>query len=390
MAISPSWSGTNSSGLFTATTAGTFTVTASQNGVSRSASVTVKNVNTGISVPGIIEAENYTNMNGIQTENCSEGGQNVGWIDANDWMDYTVNVTSAGAYNVRFRVAAGGTASKTVQLQASNTSATATFNATGGWQVWTNATTTINLNAGSQNLRVYASSAGFNLNYIELTKIANPNPFTLKVEAENYVQMSSIQTENTTDIGGGQNVGYIDAGDWMSYNVTIPSSGIYTIEYRVASQNGGGQIRLEQFGGSPVLGTIAVTSTSGWQTWTTLSHTVQLWAGSQSIAIAAASGGFNINWFNITSGTLKSGVVNAVETLSNHSVKIYPNPVVHEITIKVADENPNLQVGIYSIAGNLVSTHVLKERITTLPVGHLTKGMYLVSINNKVYKIIKQ
>ena len=390
MAISPSWSGTSSSGLFTATTAGTFTVTASQSGISRSASVTVNNVNTGIAIPGIIQAVNYTKMSGIQTENCSEGGQNVGWIDTGDWMDYTVNVTSAGAYNVRFRVAAGGAASKTVQLQASNTSATATFKATGGWQVWTNATTTINLNAGSQNLRVYASSAGFNINYIELTKIANSNPFSLKVEAENSVQMSGIQTENTTDIGGGQNVGYIDAGDWMSYNVTIPSSGIYTIEYRVASQNGGGQIRLEQFGGSPVLGTIAVTSTSGWQNWTTLSHTVQLSAGSQSIAIAAASGGFNINWFNITSGTLKSGAVNAVETLSNHSIKIYPNPAVHEITIEVADENPNLQVGIYSIAGNLVSTHVLKERITTLPIEHLTKGMYLVSISNKVYKIIKQ
>src|SRR5690606_8717617 len=33
-----------------------------------------------------IEAENYTAMLGVQKENSSEGGQSIGYIDANDWM----------------------------------------------------------------------------------------------------------------------------------------------------------------------------------------------------------------------------------------------------------------------------------------------------------------
>jgi beta-glucanase (GH16 family) len=65
------------------------------------------------------------------------------------------------------------------------------------------------------------------------------------IQAESYCTMSGIQTEACTDAGGGQNVGYIDANDWMGYRVNVPSAGSYTIQYRVASQNGGGSIRFE-------------------------------------------------------------------------------------------------------------------------------------------------
>ena len=47
--------------------------------------------------------------------------------------------------------------------------------------------------------------------------------------------MQGVQTEVTSNAGGGKNVGYIDTGDWMSYPaVTIPSTGVYQVEYRVA------------------------------------------------------------------------------------------------------------------------------------------------------------
>jgi endoglucanase len=119
------------------------------------------------------------------------------------------------------------------------------------------------------------------------------------IQAESWCQMSGVQTENTSDAGGGQNVGWIDTGDWMSYRINVPSSGAYKVQYRVASLSGGGSIRLEQQGGSPVYGTITVPSTGGWQTWTTISHNVQLTAGTINLAIAAGSGGFNLNWVSI-------------------------------------------------------------------------------------------
>jgi endoglucanase len=122
------------------------------------------------------------------------------------------------------------------------------------------------------------------------------------IQAESYSQQSGIQTQNTSDAGGGLNVGWIDYGDWLSYAntpVDIPVSGTYRIEYRVASLNGGGGLRFEEAGGSPVHGQLAVPSTGGWQNWTTISHTVYLPAGTHRFGINAISGGWNINWFRI-------------------------------------------------------------------------------------------
>ena len=132
------------------------------------------------------------------------------------------------------------------------------------------------------------------------------------IQAESYCQMSGVQLETTTDTGGGQNVGYIDANDWMGYRVSIPSTGNYTVQYRVASQSGGGSIRLERLGGGATYGTISVSSTGGWQSWTTISHNVSLTAGNQDIAIVAVAGGFNINWFKITAVSNPSAPIGQV------------------------------------------------------------------------------
>jgi endoglucanase len=122
------------------------------------------------------------------------------------------------------------------------------------------------------------------------------------IQAESFSQMSGIQTQATTDTGGGLNVGWIDANDWFSYlnsPVSIPATGTYRIEYRVASLNGGGGLRLEEAGGTPVYGQLPIPSTGGWQNWTTVSHSVNLSAGTHRFGINAISGGWNLNWFRI-------------------------------------------------------------------------------------------
>ncbi len=123
----------------------------------------------------------------------------------------------------------------------------------------------------------------------------------LQIEAENYSYMGGIQTENTTDTGGGLNVGYVDTGDWMAYHdVNIPTSGQYLVEFRVASIHSGTVIQLEQAGGGVVYGSASVPVTGGWQQWTTVSFTTNLNAGSQNFGIAAPVGGWNLNWIKFT------------------------------------------------------------------------------------------
>uniref|UniRef100_A0A4Y8PSU6 beta-glucosidase n=2 Tax=Paenibacillus athensensis TaxID=1967502 RepID=A0A4Y8PSU6_9BACL len=122
--------------------------------------------------PGKIEAENYTAMSGVQAEACSEGGQDVGYIEAGDWMDYTVNVQTAGTYTVDFRVSSPYSGTQ-LQLQKSGTAlATVTLPNTGGWQTWQTVSASVNLAAGSQTLRVYAVSNGWNFNWMNFTSVA--------------------------------------------------------------------------------------------------------------------------------------------------------------------------------------------------------------------------
>jgi len=121
------------------------------------------------------------------------------------------------------------------------------------------------------------------------------------IQGESFDAMYGVQTEATTDAGGGLNVGYLDAGDWLSYpSVDIPTSGTYTVEYRVASLNGGGNLALEEAGGSIAYGSVSIPATGGWQNWVTVKHTVQLSAGKRKFGIAIRNGGWNLNWFRVT------------------------------------------------------------------------------------------
>jgi len=118
------------------------------------------------------------------------------------------------------------------------------------------------------------------------------------LQAEAFVNMAGVQTEACTE--GGSNVGWIDAGDWMVWDVNLPSAGTYKVEYRVASPNATGVIQLEKAGGSPVYGKVTVPNTGGWQNWQTVSHSVSLPAGQQQLAIAVPTGGYNVNWIKLS------------------------------------------------------------------------------------------
>ena len=140
------------------------------------------------------------------------------------------------------------------------------------------------------------------------------------IQAENYIEMDGVEKEVTTDDGGGENVGYIDPSDWMKYSVNIPDTGSYTVTYRVASLTGG-SFQFEKAGGTVVYGVIDVPATGGWQNWQTISHTVNLTAGQQEVALASLSGAWNINWFEITANndpdSDNDGVIDSLDNCPN-------------------------------------------------------------------------
>ncbi len=261
-----------------------------------------------VQVPATVQAEAYCGMLGIKLESTSDegGGQNVGYIDSGDWLNYTIDVPAAGTYKVSYRVASavGGGVLQLEQAGGASSFGSVNIASTGGWQYWVTVSHNVNFAAGKQSIAIAAKSGGFNINWmkIESTGPVDPtNPASIIVQGEDYIANNGVKNETTSDTGGGSNVGYIDAGDWMSYSsVSIPISGIYTVEYRVASMNGGGSLIFEEAGGTPAYNSINIPSTGGWQNWTTIKHTLNLSAGAHRFGIKVNNGGWNLNWFKIT------------------------------------------------------------------------------------------
>jgi len=146
-------------------------------------------------VPGRIEAENFDNgdegeayydsddsnsggeyrsSSGVDIEICYEEGvavgYNVGWINAGEWIEYTVNVAKDSMYIFEFRVAsesAGGTFH--FEVDGDNLTGSVQFEATGGWQIWiTVSAEDIPLTKGEHILRFYAETSNFNINYVDI------------------------------------------------------------------------------------------------------------------------------------------------------------------------------------------------------------------------------
>lgn len=123
-------------------------------------------------LPGKIEAENFIAMNGIETGSTQDtgGGLVVGYVDPGDWMDYKVNVQSAGNYTFQFRATSAVNSGRFELRSGQNVLAHITVPNTGGWENWQNLSTNVYLPAGEQTLRIYATGGGFNLNWFQATK----------------------------------------------------------------------------------------------------------------------------------------------------------------------------------------------------------------------------
>ena len=103
---------------------------------------------------------------GVDIESCSEGGYDVGWTGAGEWLKYTVNVATAGVYTASFRVASGASGGS-FHLQdggGNNLTGSVAVPGTGGWQNWATVTANLTLPAGVQTLELYEDTGGYNLN----------------------------------------------------------------------------------------------------------------------------------------------------------------------------------------------------------------------------------
>jgi beta-glucosidase len=151
------------------------------------------------SVPGTIQAEDYNpggagvgyndsdpGNNGPSTYRNDDvdieygtgaaNGNNVGWIENGEWLQYTVNVATSATYQVRYRVASLQGGPFTIRMLVDGQPADlVSFNGTGDWYNWINviSPTPFLLSSGTHALRLEFLSREFNLDEFEFT-LAGP------------------------------------------------------------------------------------------------------------------------------------------------------------------------------------------------------------------------
>jgi len=124
---------------------------------------------------------------------------------------------------------------------------------------------------------------------------------TLQAEAASGNQ--GIQPQDTEDEGGGQNVGWIAAGDSLWFDdIEFGEVPATKLDVRVATdvEDGRMDIRLDNPAADPI-GTLRVTRTGGWQSWRTDEVTITPVTGVHRVYFTfdrEDDGEFlNINWF---------------------------------------------------------------------------------------------
>jgi hypothetical protein len=260
----------------------------------------------------------------IELSNDSTNDYSVGYTQAGEWLEYTVDVTS-GTYDVDIRVA---TVLDDRQLRLSldgETLATVDVPNTGGWYSWK----TVSLSNvefptdGEQVLRVEFPTTGVNLNWITVEGQSpyfdTARPIPGRIQAQNFDQGGQgvayydasednkggeyrpderVDIELSNDSTNDYSVGYTQAGEWLEYTVDV-TSGTYDLNARVATTLDNRQLDVSLGGQS--LGTVEVSNTGGWYTWETVTiPDVEVTTdGLDRLRLEFARSGLNVNWIEL-------------------------------------------------------------------------------------------
>ena len=420
----------------------------------------------------------------------NSNGYCVGWVDTDDWMQYTVDIAQDSVYTIKVRQGANGATGGNFYFEADGVKLTPNYYAsnTGSWSILADKVIpNVILSSEDKTLRFVANSGGFNVasfefiptgsttaldaeyvssntySYTEIevktnkpldtTQLGNfasyfvtingnqasvvniapsPNnvrnfiltlnqnmtfldemkvsysgttlkakdgtsvdPFTQelventlptvhvipgKIEAEAYSSMDGISLENTSDVGGGQNIGYLDGGDYLLYDIKVLNNATYSIDYRHASQSNG-KIQFELYDTSGTylsnMPEVTLPLTGGWQTWTTTSGNAGvLTQGDYILKLNVIQAPVNINWFEFIQG------IGLDEELVSDQLMVYPNPAQDGFRLGgMWTEGTQLEMYVYDESGRLwMKESLAYTRDRVISTKDLSTGTYLVTV----------
>ncbi|WP_079023684.1 carbohydrate-binding protein [Streptomyces odonnellii] len=257
------------------------------------------------------QGEHFGAQNGIQVaaHGNAEGGATVGFTDNGDWISFKPYALG-NANRFTARVSSGGPGG-TIEVRAGSATGTllgtATVAPTGGWETFTDVSATLtNAPAASTELFLVFKGPTGQGNLFDIdafTFATGTTPSGQTVEGESYTSSAGVQAADHAAASGGKTLGYIENGDWAGY-ANVPTAGTKTFSAKVSSAGAGGTIQVRSGSATgPLLGSVAVPVTGGWETFTNVS-TALTGTGSSGALFLSFTGGagslFDIDTLTLT------------------------------------------------------------------------------------------
>jgi len=146
---------------------------------------------------------------GVETEDSNNGDGNIGYTNAGEWYEYTIQVQQSGVYAFSLVMSSAGGGTLHLEFDGLDKTGQLNLNKTGAWGVYKDTVVAnIALEAGTQVMRVYVDKTGMNLSSYRFSRVTDvnfpeqdnlhvsPNPFkdALKIQSDIHLGKLIITT----------------------------------------------------------------------------------------------------------------------------------------------------------------------------------------------------
>jgi len=267
--------------------------------------VVMYRVSRGDADPNRHEAEAATIGQGVVESNHA-GFSGTGFVNgdnvAGSYVEFNLGAAAAGTATLSIGYANGTTADRPADISVNGTvlAAGASFPPTANWDTWAVKTIGVPLHAGTNTVRITATTAGGNPNLDYLDAVA-AGPAPVDYQAEDCtVSQGAVEANHAGYTGTGFVNGDNVAGAYVECAVTVAAAGQRTVTVRFANGTTSARpMTVAVNGAAPV--TVSFPPTANWDTWATAELTATLAAGANTVRLTAttANGGPNLDRLSV-------------------------------------------------------------------------------------------
>jgi hypothetical protein len=191
-----------------------------------------------------------------------------------------------------------------------------------------------------------------------------------QLQAARYVTMNQTSIAPTTDTNGLADMISGEAGATLDYNIQVDTAGSYPLNFRVGGATG----QISVYEGATLLGTASVPTAS----WCTVSTTVALPAGTQTLEVVLSANGQHFNWMQFQGVNGPVSVPTGLSaTAGNAQVALSWSPAAGATSYYV--QNSTNEDGPFSTIANPMTTSYTNTGLV-----NGTTGYYMVSATDGI------